>query len=318
MSGFFYDAPGYWSDGYPSLNKWNACRTLTGVKQVSITKGVLTTVGFALLENGRVTGWGFIPNNGGTLISGCINLTGVKKIDCGQNYVFALLNNGVLTGWGHPSNSTNLGCTSLGGSGCYDGFADRCGFGAIDLKSAVGLTGVKDFSCGPYWALGIILNNNRVTGFGNTRIECNYSYINDAGQSLTCTDCRDPSRSLMAAGLAAVNNINKVPETIHMGSYNHIVKFTDGTIYGWGIGNNFNDLPYEAFRKPQLANINNNVLFNVKDVSVNYENILVLYDATSSSSSSSSNINISSSSSNSSSSSSSRIPTYAVYLNFPV
>jgi alpha-tubulin suppressor-like RCC1 family protein len=161
--------------------------SLTNISDISMGASHV----LALLNNGRVTGWGGYTSE--QQASRGNNITGVTGISAGYNTSLALLNNGKVTGWGSNTFGQVSGTTeflsnweqcpvaqitgakkvivSIAGyysfallnDGTVTGWGDDSEFRVSD---GLGLTGVKDISLGYIHGLAL-LNNGKVTGWGN-------------------------------------------------------------------------------------------------------------------------------------------------------
>ena len=166
--------------------------SLTGVNNISA--GAYHSL--ALLNNGKVTGWGNNEYNqafGGNNLTGCQsisagghhslsilnissgkvtgwgdneygqalsgnNLTGVKQVSAGYLHSFALLHNGRVTGWGWNDDGQVAGIKNKNNStGIFTGKWSDTPVGK--------LTGVKSIHAGWFHTLAL-LENNKITGWG--------------------------------------------------------------------------------------------------------------------------------------------------------
>jgi len=184
--------------------------SLTGVNNISA--GAYHSL--ALLNNGKVTGWGNNEYNqafGGNNLTGCQsisagghhslsilnissgkvtgwgdneygqalsgnNLTGVKQVSAGYLHSFALLHNGRVTGWGWNDDGQVAGIKNKNNStGIFTGKWSDTPVGK--------LTGVKSIHAGWFHTLAL-LENNKITGWGLNnvgQINENISYNDSQG-----------------------------------------------------------------------------------------------------------------------------------------
>jgi len=184
-----------------------------------------------ILNDGRVTGWGF--NTYGELNIPSSIQEKTVKVYAGKDYSFAILNSGIITGWG--DNSSNQ----------------------LNVPPEIINSGL-DLSCGNDHVLAI-LKNGRITGWGN----------NTLGQINIPPELQFNAKQILAGnGISfALSNNNQIlmwgnvfyrdniPIDIQgktkkiFGQYNHRLALTEeNIIYAWGENNaNQSMLPFDQF-----------------------------------------------------------------------
>lgn len=240
---------------------------LDNIKDISINSMGLYVL--ALLNDGKVTGWG---KNDYNVATGANNINSAIKVSAGFDHGLALLSDGTITGWGNNNygqiSNLNL-ITSATGVFAGSGYSlilkqngTITGFGLDNwgqISDCKNLINVKNISAGTSHAFAI-LNNKKITGWGNNEYKqvANVFSITSPG-GINYTQNQQSKHDLKFLGnwqnspLSNLINVKK----ISAGHNNTLALFEDGTITGWG-----NDLESKT-----SSFINSK---NIKDISAGY------------------------------------------------